>query len=70
MFDFKIARILEEYSSKNENIYLVKYLLKEYVKLIDHKIKKKEENNDIYNINLINEEENFQDKMKIILVTI
>ena len=64
-FDFKIARILEEYSSKNENIYLVKYLLKRYVKLIDHKIKKKEENNYIYNINLINEEEKFQDENNI-----
>ena len=50
IFDFKIARILEEYFLKDDNIFLVRFLFKRYIKLIDHKIKKKFKNKEIFNI--------------------
>ena len=50
IFDFKIAKLLEEYFLKDENIFLVRYLFKRYLKLIKHKIKKKLKNKEIFNI--------------------
>lgn len=45
LFDFKITSILEKYSSGDENnIYLLKYLFKSYVKLIDQIIKQRQKN--------------------------
>ena len=40
LFDYKIAKLLEEYLSEKENIFLVRFLFKRYIKRIDHKIKK------------------------------
>ena len=40
LFDYKIAKLLEEYLSEKQNIFLVRFLFKRYIKRIDHKIKK------------------------------
>ena len=56
IFDFKISRLLEEYFLKDENIFLVQYLLKRYLKLIKHKIKKRlNNNNNSFNIHNLKE---------------
>lgn len=65
IFDFKIARILEEYFLKDDNIFLVRFLFKRYLKLIDHKIKKKYKNEEIFNIKC--KKENNQDLNNISL---
>ena len=40
LFDYKIAKLIEEYLSQKENIFLIRFLFKRYIKRIDHKIKK------------------------------
>ena len=61
LFDFKIARILDKYLLEEENIFLVKYLLKRYVKIIDHQIKKRLKSNETYN--KINEDKKIPDEI-------
>lgn len=39
LFDFKISNLLDEYLSKKRNIHLVRFMFKEYLKLINKKIK-------------------------------
>jgi len=39
IFDYKISSLLQKYLSDEENIYLVKFLFKRYIYLINHKIK-------------------------------
>ena len=52
-FDYKIASLLQEYLRDIKNIYIVKFLFKTYIKLINHKIKRCEKNlnNNLYNKN-------------------
>ena len=58
LFDYKISKLLEEYLSKNENLVLVKFLFKRYIKFINDKIKRLSKINKINEIiNIENEEE-------------
>ncbi len=40
IFDYKISKLLEEYLSDKKNLFLVRFLFKRYLKLLDKKIKK------------------------------
>ena len=40
IFDYKISSLLQNYLSDKENIYLVKFLFKRYIYLINRKIKR------------------------------
>ena len=49
-FDYKIAKLLEEILMDKDNLYIVRYLFKRYLKLLNKKIKEYEkENNKAYN---------------------
>ena len=61
-FDYKISRLLGEYLLNKENLTLVRFLMKRYVKLIEKKIiennKEKNNKNNINEYNIINQKEN------------
>ena len=65
LFDYKIAKLLEEYLSEKENIFLIRFLFKRYIKRIDHKIKKYLLETEI-NKNKYEEQKNEENKNQII----
>ena len=53
IFDYKICKLLEEYISDKKNLFLVRFLFKRYLKLLDKKIKKYLKEKEIENLILI-----------------
>ena len=50
-FDLIIAKALEKYSYNKENLFIIKFMLKRYLKLIERKIKKYKGHNNIWQMN-------------------
>ena len=57
VFDFKISKLLQQILYEKKNLFLVRFLFKRYIKIINHKIKENE-NRDTNNNNTINDYEN------------
>ena len=54
VFDFKISKILQQMLYEKKNLFLVRFLFKRYIKMMNHKIKEYE-NRENYKQNIIND---------------
>ena len=61
IFDYKICKLLEEYLSDKKNLFLVRFLFKRYLKLLDKKIKKYLKEKEIENLIKISNNKNDMD---------